>query len=64
MIPLVQNIWFILSTASVVVDHSGYRWFSWSEFHWKHHKFTHVNYGTRTLYDIALYGYNKIIKDD
>jgi sterol desaturase/sphingolipid hydroxylase (fatty acid hydroxylase superfamily) len=58
------NIWFILSTASVVVDHSGYRWFSWSEFHWKHHKFTHVNYGTRTLYDIALYGYNKIIKDD
>ena len=54
------NIWFIFSTIVVVIDHSGYKWFSWNEFHWKHHKYTNINYGTRMLYNYGLYIYEKI----
>ena len=54
------NLWFIIATTSVVIDHSGYNIISWSRFHWEHHKYTNINYGTRTLYDIGVYICNNI----
>jgi sterol desaturase/sphingolipid hydroxylase (fatty acid hydroxylase superfamily) len=47
----ITKIWFILATASVVIDHSGYNIINASKFHWKHHKYTNINYGTNTIGD-------------
>lgn len=47
----ITKIWFIIATTSVVIDHSGYNIIEASNFHWKHHKYTNINYGTNTVVD-------------
>ena len=47
------NIWFIFSTISVVMDHSGYIFFSNSVRHTNHHKYTKYNYGSNYLDKIS-----------
>ena len=44
----ITNLWFIIATISVVIDHSGYKIFT-SEYHWKHHKYSNTNYGMNIL---------------
>lgn len=46
------NIWFIFATFNVVIDHSGYKWFSSSIHHYNHHKYTNINYGNKLFYDL------------
>jgi sterol desaturase/sphingolipid hydroxylase (fatty acid hydroxylase superfamily) len=50
----ITNLWFMIATTSVVIDHSGYKNIHYSEFHWKHHKSSNANYGTNTIGDIVL----------
>ena len=51
----ITNIWFLVSTTSVILDHSGYKNIHNSEFHWKHHKYSNTNYGTNTIGDTIHY---------
>lgn len=45
----VANLWFVFSTISVVIDHSGYTFFERSIHHANHHKLTRFNYGSYYL---------------
>ena len=49
----------MVSTTSVVLDHCGYKNIHYSEFHWNHHKYFNINYGTNTLGDCASYLYKR-----
>jgi sterol desaturase/sphingolipid hydroxylase (fatty acid hydroxylase superfamily) len=53
------NIWFMIATTSVVIDHSGYNIISASKFHWDHHKYSNVNYGTNTIGEVIHSLYSK-----
>jgi sterol desaturase/sphingolipid hydroxylase (fatty acid hydroxylase superfamily) len=55
-----SNIWFIIATTSVVIDHSGYNIIDASKFHWDHHKYSNVNYGTNTIGDVIHFVYTNI----
>ena len=55
----INCVWFMVSTTSVVLDHSGYKNIHYSEFHWNHHKYFNINYGTNTLGDCASYLYKR-----
>lgn len=55
---IITNIWFVIATISVVLDHSGYKNIHYSEFHWKHHKYFNVNYGTDTIGGVLSHIYN------
>ena len=46
---VITKTWFFIATTSVVIDHSGYNIINASKYHWKHHKYTTVNYGTNTV---------------
>jgi sterol desaturase/sphingolipid hydroxylase (fatty acid hydroxylase superfamily) len=56
----ITKIWFIIATTSVVIDHSGYNIINASDFHWKHHKYSNINYGTNTLGETIEYVYKNI----
>ena len=43
------NIWFVFSTISVVMDHSGYIFFKNAVRHANHHKYTKYNYGAKKI---------------
>ena len=43
----VANVWFIIATFNVVMDHSGYVFFENSIRHAHHHKYTNYNYGAK-----------------
>lgn len=58
----ITKIWFNIATASVVIDHSGYNIINASTFHWKHHKYSNMNYGTNTMGDVIKKIWNKSIK--
>ena len=49
-----------MATSSVVIDHSGYNIIKSCEFHWKHHKYSNMNYGTNTLGETIKYIYKSI----
>ena len=55
-----SNIWFIIATTSVVIDHSGYNIIDASKNHWDHHKYSNVNYGTNTIGDVIHFLYKKL----
>ena len=58
---IITIIWFMIATISVVLDHSGYNYIYNSEFHWKHHKYFNVNYGTNTIGWFISYLYKKLV---
>lgn len=57
---IITNIWFLLATIMVIIEHSGYKYIKCSEFHWKHHKYFNINYGKKTLIDIIIWILKKI----
>jgi len=59
---IISNVWFMIATTSVVLDHCGYKNIHTSEFHWKHHKYFNVNYGTNTIGDVVSMFYKKFIR--
>jgi sterol desaturase/sphingolipid hydroxylase (fatty acid hydroxylase superfamily) len=58
-----SNIWFMIATTSVVIDHSGYNIINASKFHWDHHKYSNVNYGTNTIGDVIHFFIKKYSKN-
>ena len=57
--PMILNInwhgaqlWFIISTISVVNDHCGYTFLKSTIHHTNHHKYQNYNYGSRTIDDL------------
>ena len=48
----ITKIWFMIATTHVIIDHSGYNIIGGgSLFHWKHHKYSNVNYGKNIIGD-------------